>query len=143
MAYHDELLQQAFDLVDRVPANPKQADLRRGVSAAYYAVFHLLISETITHWSLDSSRNALGRMFEHSVMKRVSMKVSDSKLSSLTGETPSAAESLRGVANAFSQLQDKRKIADYVRQRDARRQEFLSQNPARGRSSIAEPPPEN
>ena len=52
-------------------------------------------------------------MYEHSIMKRVSMKVSDSKLSSLKGKTPSTVESLLGVANAFSQLQDKRKIADY------------------------------
>lgn len=113
MAYHNELLEQAFELVHKSPANPRQADLRRAVSAAYYAVFHLLISETIAHWSLDGSRNALGRMFEHSVMKRVSAKITDSKLFPFTGGDPAAVENLKTVAQAFGQLQDKRKSADY------------------------------
>lgn len=47
MPYHDELLQQAIDLVHRDLRDPTQADLRRSVSAAYYAVFHMLISETL------------------------------------------------------------------------------------------------
>jgi uncharacterized protein (UPF0332 family) len=42
MAYHDDLLDQALKLVHEEPSNPKQAGLRRAVSAAYYAVFHLL-----------------------------------------------------------------------------------------------------
>ena len=113
MAYHNELLQQAFDLVHKSPANPKQADLRRAVSAAYYSLFHLLISETIAHWSLDSSRNALGRMFEHSVMKRVSAKIADSTRFPFVGESPQIVEKLRSVAHAFGELQDRRKIADY------------------------------
>jgi hypothetical protein len=49
----------------RNKSTPNQADLRLSVSSAYYALFHLLIFETIRHWSLDSSRNALGRMFNH------------------------------------------------------------------------------
>ena len=65
MAYHDDLLRQAFDLVHKNAANPAQADLRRAVSAAYYAVFHLLISETVLNWRLESSRDGLARMFEH------------------------------------------------------------------------------
>ena len=113
MAYNDDLLQQAFDLADKNPANPTQADLRRSVSAAYYALFHLLISETIVHWSLDSSRNALGRMFEHSVMKKVSAKISDAKLFPFTGEDPAVVKKLRTVAKEFGRLQDMRKTADY------------------------------
>ena len=72
MPYHDDVLQQAFDLVDKDPVNPKQADLRRAVSSAYYAVFHFFVSETTLHWSRGSSRDALGRMFEHSLMKKAS-----------------------------------------------------------------------
>ena len=113
MAYHDELLQQAFDLAGKNPEKPIQADLRRSVSAAYYALFHLLITETIAHWSLDSSRNALGRMFEHSVMKKVSGKIFDSKLFPFTAEEPAVVQKLRTVAQTFGRLQDMRKIADY------------------------------
>ena len=111
MAYHEDLLQQASDLVHK--RNLNQADLRRSVSTAYYALFHLLISETVAHWSLDSSRNALSRMFEHSTMKRVSGKVSDSIQFPFHGENPVAVLNLKTVAQAFCQLQDKRKIADY------------------------------
>lgn len=45
MAYHDELLEQAKELVHKNPNNPTQADLRRSVSSAYYALSHLLIFE--------------------------------------------------------------------------------------------------
>ena len=68
MAYHHELLEQANELARK--NNPNQADLRRSVSSAYYALFHLLIFETIRHWSLESSRNALGRMFDRSTTRR-------------------------------------------------------------------------
>jgi hypothetical protein len=113
MAYHDDLLQQAFDLVHKNPSNPVQADLRRSVSAAYYALFHFLISETILHWRLDSSRDALGRMFEHSLMKKASLKISNSRLLPFTGQDPTVVQNLKTVALAFVQLQDQRHVADY------------------------------
>ena len=113
MAYHIDLLQQADDLVHNNPANPTQADLRRSVSAAYYALFHLLITETVAHWSLDSSRNGLARMFEHRVMAKASDKILNSSLFPFTGEDPAVVQKLRTVAQAFGQLRDKRHIADY------------------------------
>jgi len=112
VAYHDDLLQQALDLVHKSPI-PNQADLRRSVSTAYYALFHLLVSETIANWSLETSRDALGRMFEHSVMRRVSGRISDSRIFPFAGEDPSVVQGLKTVAQAFTQLQDKRHIADY------------------------------
>jgi hypothetical protein len=111
--YHDDLLQQALDLVHRNPTAPTQADLRRAVSTAYYALFHLLISETIVNWNRPSSRNALGRMFEHSIMKKVSGRISDSTRFPFTGEDPFVVQNLKIVARAFVQLQDTRQIADY------------------------------
>ena len=113
MAYHDDLLQQAIDLVHKNPTSPTQADLRRSVSAAYYSLFHLLINDTIEHWSLASSRNALSRMFEHSVMRKVSGRISDSRFFPFIGEDPRVVRDLKTVAQAFVQLQDKRHIADY------------------------------
>src|SRR6266849_1142214 len=111
MAYHDELLQQAFELAHKDPAT--QADLRRSVSAAYYALFQLLISETIAHWSLDSSRPALSRMFDHSLMKKASARISDARLFPFHGEDLTAVGNLRTVAHLFRQLQDSRHVADY------------------------------
>lgn len=61
MPYHDELLSQALELVHSTPAS--QASLRRSVSSAYYAVFHLLIAEATSNWNNQPLRSALGRGF--------------------------------------------------------------------------------
>ena len=46
MAYHDDLIQHAIFLSElNLPDEPKQVDLRRAVSAAYYGLFHLLTTE--------------------------------------------------------------------------------------------------
>ncbi len=111
MAYHDDLLQLAIDLTDKDGVT--QAELRRGVSTAYYALFHLLVSETTLNWNRDSSRNALGRMFDHGLMKRVSDRVADIKKMPFEGRDPIAVSGVRLVAEAFVYLQDRRHIADY------------------------------
>ena len=112
MVYHAELLKSALDVVIYNQA-PNQADLRRCVSTAYYALFHLLVSETVANWSLDSSRDALARMFDHSPMKKASEKISNSKLFPFAGVDPVVVEKLRTVGASFGQLQEKRHIADY------------------------------
>ena len=45
MAFPGDLLEQAKHLSKRERRKPKQASLRRAVSTAYYALFHLLIEE--------------------------------------------------------------------------------------------------
>jgi hypothetical protein len=45
MPLHQDLLTLARELVDRNRAAPVEAELRRGVSTAYYALFHLLVHE--------------------------------------------------------------------------------------------------
>ena len=67
MAYHDDLLQHALALVHTRPHS--EMTLRRAVSAAYYAVFHLLIFEATEHWGNKILRPTLGRPFDHSLMK--------------------------------------------------------------------------
>src|SRR5712692_5365690 len=47
MPYADDLLEQARHLANREKKRPRQASLRRAVSTAYYALFHLLISEAL------------------------------------------------------------------------------------------------
>jgi uncharacterized protein (UPF0332 family) len=44
-SFADDLLQQAYHLARKERLNPRQASLRRAVSTAYYALFHLLIDE--------------------------------------------------------------------------------------------------
>jgi hypothetical protein len=113
MAYHNDLLEQAIDLIHYKQPDPNQAALRRAVSTAYYALFHLLISETTLNWSRDSSRDSLGRSFDHGPMRRASNRLLDSRLFPFEGEDPEVVKKLRTVAQVFVQLQDKRNIADY------------------------------
>lgn len=112
MAYHDDFLRRALHLVHKEPRNPIQASLRRAVSTAYYALFHLLISE-VANWSRVNLRTALGRAFDHSTMNAASKRIQDKKKFPFTGEDPGVVLALREVAKAFAQLQEKRHTADY------------------------------
>jgi hypothetical protein len=78
MAYHDDLLVHAKFLA-ALPDPPHQADLRRAVSAAYYALFHLLTSEAAGNWRNIHQQARFARMFEHGRMKNASSKVSGQK----------------------------------------------------------------
>ena len=113
MAYHENLLTHAQQLLYKNVENPEQADLRRSVSSAYYALFHLLIDETVANWRYDESRNGLARMFEHRVMAKASAKILDSKSCPFTGEDPEVVQKLKMVAQSFGQLQEARNTADY------------------------------
>jgi hypothetical protein len=113
VAYHDELLQQARELVHKDPNETTQADLSRSVSSAYYALFHLLIFEACLNWSNDTSRPGLARMFDHGVMKKVSKKVTDPNKMPYLAEDPVIVGKLRSFAELFIQLQERRHEADY------------------------------
>ena len=110
MAYHDDLLQQAFQLAHNEPRKPKQASLRRAVSTAYYALFHLLISETTANWKRAHLRAELGRAFDHNTMKSASNRLLQLPFG---GEDGHAVAALKYVAKSFSELQENRHIADY------------------------------
>ena len=70
MAFAQDLLKQAFHLLNKESKNPTQASLRRSVSTAYYALFHLLIQEASANWSRADTRDYLARAFEHRTMKQ-------------------------------------------------------------------------
>lgn len=111
MAYHDDLMEEALRLVRRSPSS--QLALRRAVSASYYAVFHFLISEATANWSNEPLRSALGRAFDHGLIKNASNRLLNTNNFPFTGENPKTVVSLRFVALAFSQLQQDRHFADY------------------------------
>ena len=62
MSFPEDLLQQAYDLEAKEPSN--QASLRRAVSTAYYALFHLLIDECVSKWAVERQRSVLARTFD-------------------------------------------------------------------------------
>ena len=125
MAYHDDLLAQALQLVRVVP--PTQLTLRRAVSAAYYAVFHFLIAEATSNWNNVPLRSALGRAYDHGVMKTASNRILNPRDFPFTGEDPAVVADLRFVAQAFSQLQEDRHFADYNLTKDLDPVEALTQ----------------
>ena len=118
MAYADELLELAQELANLHPDQPHQASLRRAVSTAYYALFHLLISEATANWQRPELRATLGRVFDHGPMKQAADKKS-TELNKYFDEKPpegperTLAHNLRIVTNTFGQAQYHRNEADY------------------------------
>lgn len=117
--YHD-LLSQAHSLAMFEKGKPKQASLRRAVSCAYYALFHLLVMEGAALLGSRLSNDArakLRRSFTHAEMKQVcasytqlQTKFNPQIAGLLTFPIP---PELREVANMFVFLQDERHKADY------------------------------
>jgi len=110
MALAQDLLDQAYHLAKLESGAPKQASLRRAVSAAYYALFHLLIDEAVGHWGVPRHRSILARTFDHGKMKGIS---EDHIRSFYSSGQPLTGAQLKNVAQAFVQLQEKRHTADY------------------------------
>ena len=107
MAFADDLLKDAHHLAARGGNHPKQSSLRRAVSTAYYALFHLLIADFTANWGVIGERSRLGRMFEHRKMSSAVLKLQDKN-----SPTPVEIE-LKKIVSAFIQLQEDRYRADY------------------------------
>jgi hypothetical protein len=107
MPFPEDLLQQAYDLANKEPTDPKQASLRRAVSAGYYALSHLLIDEAVGKWAVERQRSILARTFDHGKMKGIC----DDMLKSAKGGAAVPPE-LNTIAQNFIQLQQHRPIAD-------------------------------
>ena len=106
MSYPRDLLDAAIELYRVDPQT--QATLRRSVSTAYYALFHLIIETACANWP-PSQRIRVARQFEHKRMKEVSADVVRK------GRPPVSAvqTGLIAVTNTFVQLQENRHAADY------------------------------
>jgi hypothetical protein len=111
MAFAEDLLKQAFLLLNKEPKNPTQASLRRSVSTAYYALFHLLIQEASANWSRPDTRDYLARAFEHRTMNQACKWAENATYSPTI--SPLVVARLRSVARAFRELQLQRHLADY------------------------------
>jgi len=113
MAFHDDLLEQAQHLANREHSHPRQASLRRAVSSAYYALFHLLITEAVSKWKITGQRPQLARIFEHARMNAASERVLNVRLFPFAGQNPAFVAHLKKIAKTFSQLYEHRQTADY------------------------------
>lgn len=118
MSLPDELLALANHLANLDTEAYRHASLRRAVSTAYYALFHLLVSETTLNWSRDETRSALGRLFEHRKMKGV-CATKAAELNKLLKDKPldspdiKVSKHLLTIADVFGQAYQQRNDADY------------------------------
>jgi uncharacterized protein (UPF0332 family) len=110
MGLPEDLLAQAEHLLRMDDDQPKQASLRRAVSTAYYALFHLLIDEAVGYWGVERHRPILARTFDHGRMRNLCAEHVNRFYKT---KQPSGGVPLKEVAEAFFDLQQQRHIADY------------------------------
>ncbi len=119
---YDDLLVQAKRLATLDARKPKQSNLRRAISAAYYAAFHLLIDEACrvqigAQHNQAPFRQVLGRAFAHGVMKEACKSFGGGTLKKGVAKGLPVGFTIPGeirrLAEAFVELQEKRHIADY------------------------------
>jgi hypothetical protein len=118
----DHLLEQAERLIIPLGSGqPRQADLRRAISAAYYAVFHAVATEAADQFVAATQRDTpryqqVYRSIEHRRLRTI--------CEDLAKPTPpvryirylptsNLGPDLVAVATAVSELQDERHLADY------------------------------
>lgn len=121
--FTDDLLTQAENLLRADARKPKQANLRRAVSSAYYGLFHLLIEEATslvvgTSHANKPLRQLVGRGFTHTAMKEASAEFGKSTPRDLlkpfwTLYSVTSCAPLQSVTSIFVDLQQERHRADY------------------------------
>lgn len=130
-----DLLRQARSLATDDPRRPREASLRRAVSAAYYALFHLLTADAAGRlWPSGPAgiRTLLARTFDHGPMSQASKAFANghgglpSSLSRVAPDPAIIPPGLRAVARTFYQLQEERHSADYDLSRRFTRREVMA-----------------
>lgn len=129
MSLDEDLLEQAEHLARRDSRRPRQASLRRAISAGYYALFHLFVREaTAVVVSDPGLRQLVPRAFDHSEMKQACRPFAagalPDHLKAVT--TTGVPDDLKTVADTFIQLQQSRHEADYNVSRTFNRQDTLT-----------------
>ena len=118
---------------------PKQANLRRAVSTAYYAVFHYLVHEACcaligTQNAQRPYRHVLSRGFVHTTMKQACSSFGGGTLkNTVTKGLPTdqhgnyaIPKAIQNIAATFAELQEKRHLADYDLSERFKRSEVLT-----------------
>jgi hypothetical protein len=123
VALHDDLLEQAKHLAVREANKPRQASLRRAVSAAYYSVFHLLAHEGAKRFVPSTPKNLrlhIERAFVHGEMKAACEFFAGASITNPQNSgnllhliAPPIEPELSSLSATFVDLQQARHIADY------------------------------
>ena len=129
MSLATDLLEQADHLAHRERKRPKQASLRRAISAAYYSLFHLLLEEAAKRLVSDTDLRCLvSRAFSHGEMAKAAKSFASG--GSLPAHVTAAFAGtvpveIREIAKAFVDLQQARHDADYNLLKSFSRQDAL------------------
>ncbi len=120
---HDQLLAQARHLAELDMGRPTYVNLRRAISAAYYAMFHFVIDRALRFFigtgAVQGSadlRNLMARAFEHSDIKGAARAFASGNPPELIkhalANQPIPSE-LHQFAATFVEMQERRHQADY------------------------------
>ena len=118
---YKDLLEQAVRLAKLDAKKPKQANLRRATSSAYYALFHMLVDEACrvqvgAQHNQAPYRHVLGRAFAHAVMKEACKSFGGGTLKRGVAKGLPAGFAIpveiRELAETFVDLQERRHLAD-------------------------------
>lgn len=128
----DGLLRHAEQLLVAGPGRPRDANLRRGISAAYYAVFHDLTDRATSHLigsCPQEIKNEIRRSWSHGEISQLAEQVLDrAKMLESAPAAPvprhlenlgplldvvAADTELVGSLRLFNDLQEQRHLADY------------------------------
>lgn len=116
-SYPSELLAVAERLLRDGTNTKDEASLRRAVSTAYYALFHLLIVQATENWNQEIDRPIFARLFEHGKMKAACLAIKNASPQNKNPipsfEQRKPPDHMRAVARAFIEAQSQREIADY------------------------------
>lgn len=132
---YKDLLEQAVRLAKLDAKKPKQANLRRAISSAYYALFHLLVDEACrvqvgAQHNQAPYRHVLGRAFAHAVMKEACKSFGGGTIKKGVAKGLPAGFAIpveiRELAETFVDLQERRHLADYDRTERFKRSDVLS-----------------
>lgn len=113
MALSSDFLDVAIRLCDR-QSRPSPGMLRRAVSSAYYALFHLLVEAAVENWAFEPARPAQARIFDHGPMsKSCEQQANEIKKRKQTQAVSAEQDQLLTVCVTFTRLKAAREEADY------------------------------
>lgn len=118
----DHLFEQAERLIVPPPAGPpRQVDVRRAISAAYYGLFHAMLiaaaDQVVGVTKRSTNRYALVyRSIDHGTLRKLCETAKAAKLPpkyARNAPTNGLGSNMAAFAAAFLELQEKRHTADY------------------------------
>lgn len=117
----EHLFEQADRLIDRSQGRPRQVDIRRAISAAYYGIFHAIVTAAADQF-IGPTNRARGRYalayrsVSHEWLRDLCREVQKQTLPRRfrSYEPPSGfGPNIRAFAAATIELREKRVAADY------------------------------